>query len=46
VIVPVKVKDKGTLYRLQAGPLADGAAAKALCGRFAQAKLACFPVAP
>lgn len=46
VIVPVKVKDKGTLYRLQAGPLADGATAKALCGRFAQAKLACFPVAP
>ncbi|MEN2980102.1 SPOR domain-containing protein [Tistrella bauzanensis] len=45
-IVPVKVKDKGTLYRLQAGPLADGGAAKALCERFAKAKLACFPVAP
>ncbi|MBO6520972.1 MAG: SPOR domain-containing protein [Rhodospirillales bacterium] len=37
---------KGVFYRLRAGPLADEAAAQALCSRLKQRKLGCLVVKP
>lgn len=37
---------KGVFYRLRAGPLADGSAAKTLCERLKQRKLGCLVVKP
>jgi cell division septation protein DedD len=37
---------KGVYYRLQVGPLADSAAARALCRLFKKRKLGCLVVAP
>ncbi len=37
---------KGTYYRLQAGPLANAAAARSLCSRIKQRKLGCIVVRP
>lgn len=45
-IVKAEVKGKGTFYRLQAGPLKDGKAARTLCDKFKSRRLGCFPVAP
>jgi hypothetical protein len=41
VAVRADLGDKGTYYRIQAGPLADGAAAERLCGELRQRKLGC-----
>ncbi len=38
--------EKGIYYRLQAGPLADAAAATALCGKFKAREQGCFVVRP
>ena len=37
---------KGIYYRVQAGPLADDAAAKALCGSLQPRKIGCLVVRP
>jgi hypothetical protein len=41
VAVRADLGDKGTYYRIQAGPLADGGAAERLCGELRQRKLGC-----
>jgi hypothetical protein len=41
-----EIKNKGTYYRLQAGPLADAAAARALCEKAKSRKLGCLIVRP
>jgi len=38
--------DRGTFYRIQAGPLADRAAASSLCGTLKTRKQDCLIVAP
>ncbi|MEQ8664304.1 MAG: SPOR domain-containing protein [Rhodospirillales bacterium] len=38
--------DKGIFYRLRAGPLADAAAAKALCGELSTRNVGCLVVRP
>ena len=45
-VVRVDLGRKGVFYRLQAGPLADEAAARALCSRAKQRKLGCIVVRP
>lgn len=45
-IVKAEVKNKGTFYRLQAGPVDDMASARALCEKFKSSRLGCFPVGP
>lgn len=42
----VEVSGRGTFYRMQAGPLADKAAADALCGRLKAVKMDCLSVKP
>ena len=37
---------KGVFYRLRAGPLADEAAARALCAKLAEHKMGCLVVRP
>ena len=41
VAVRADLGDKGVYYRLQAGPLGDGAAAERLCGELRQRKFGC-----
>lgn len=41
VAVRAEVPDKGTYYRVEAGPLADGAAASQLCGELKKRNLGC-----
>ena len=41
VAIRADLGDKGTYYRIQAGPLADGGAAERLCGELRQRKLGC-----
>jgi SPOR domain len=41
VAVRADLGDKGIFYRIQAGPLSDGAAAERLCGELRQRKLGC-----
>ncbi|MFN3075884.1 MAG: SPOR domain-containing protein [Alphaproteobacteria bacterium] len=43
-VVQVELGDKGTWYRLQAGPLADAEAAKSLCDSLSQRKVGCMIV--
>ena len=38
--------DRGTFYRIQAGPLADRAAASSLCGKLKGRNQDCLIVAP
>ena len=45
-VVRADLGQKGVYYRLQAGPLADAAAAQALCNRAKQRKLGCIVVKP
>jgi cell division septation protein DedD len=37
---------KGVFYRLRAGPVADEAAARALCAKLARQKMGCLVVRP
>ncbi len=39
-------RDKGIFYRLQAGPVADGASAGALCRRLAERTVPCLVLRP
>lgn len=41
IAVKADLGDKGVYYRVQAGPLPDGAAAERLCGELRQRKLGC-----
>jgi hypothetical protein len=41
IAVKADLGDKGVYYRIQAGPLTDGAAADRLCGELRQRKLGC-----
>jgi cell division septation protein DedD len=41
VAVRAEVPDKGTYYRVEAGPLTDGAAASQLCGELKKRNLGC-----
>ncbi len=41
VAVRADLGDKGIFYRIQAGPIGDGAAAERLCGELRQRKLGC-----
>jgi hypothetical protein len=41
VAVRAEVPDKGTYYRVEAGPLADAAAASRLCGELKKRNLGC-----
>lgn len=45
-VAKVDIKGKGTFYRLQAGPLADGRAARALCKQIKKRKIGCLVVRP
>ncbi len=45
-IQKVEVTGKGTFYRMQAGPLADKAAADALCAKLKAVKMDCLAVKP
>jgi len=45
-VVKAEIKGKGTFYRLQAGPLADDAAARGLCDKVRKRKIGCLVVAP
>ncbi len=45
-IVRVKIKGKGTFYRLQAGPLATASAARSLCTQAKKRKIGCIIVRP
>lgn len=45
-IVRVELKGKGTYYRLQAGPLANAAAARTLCSKAKKRKIGCILVRP
>lgn len=45
-IVRADLGDKGIFYRVQAGPLADRAAAQSLCSRLQERNQACLIVAP
>ena len=45
-IQKVEVTGKGTFYRMQAGPLADKAAADALCAKLKAVKMDCLSVKP
>ncbi len=38
--------EKGVFYRLRAGPVADEAAARALCAKLARHKMGCLVVRP
>jgi cell division septation protein DedD len=42
----VDIAGKGVYYRIQAGPLADGTAATALCVKLKAAGMGCLPVKP
>lgn len=45
-VVRADLGDRGTFYRIQAGPLADEQAAKDLCRRLAEKKVGCLVVRP
>ncbi|MRG73597.1 hypothetical protein GH722_17660 [Alphaproteobacteria bacterium HT1-32] len=45
-IMKVDITGKGSFYRMRAGPLADSAAASALCGQLKAAKVPCLTVRP
>jgi cell division septation protein DedD len=45
-VVRADLGDRGTFYRIQAGPLADEQAAKELCRRLAEKKVGCLVVRP
>lgn len=45
-VVKADIKGKGTYYRVQAGPVADAAAARALCTKAKQRKIGCLIVRP
>ncbi len=45
-VARVDIKGKGTFYRLRAGPLADDAAARALCKQIKKRKIGCLVVRP
>ena len=45
-IVRVELKGKGTYYRLQAGPIANEAAARSLCAKAKKRKIGCILVRP
>ena len=44
VAVRAELGDKGTYYRIQAGPVADAATAQRLCGELKQRHLGCLIV--
>ena len=45
-VVRADLGDRGTFYRIQAGPVADEQAAKELCRRLAEKKVGCLVVRP
>jgi len=45
-VAKAEIKGKGTFYRLQAGPLADDGAARALCAQIRKRKIGCLVVKP
>ncbi|HEX2114267.1 MAG TPA: SPOR domain-containing protein [Alphaproteobacteria bacterium] len=45
-VVRADLGDRGTFYRIQAGPVADEQAAKELCRRLAEKKVGCIVVRP
>jgi cell division septation protein DedD len=45
-VVKAEIKGKGTFYRLQAGPLPDDGAARALCKEVKKRKMGCLVVRP
>jgi cell division septation protein DedD len=45
-VVRADLGDRGTFYRIQAGPLADENAAKEVCRRLAEKKVGCLVVRP
>jgi hypothetical protein len=45
-VVRADLGDRGTFYRIQAGPLADERAAKDLCHKLAEKKVGCLVVRP
>ena len=45
-VAQAEVADKGTYFRLRAGPVADKAAADALCGSLAGRNVACIVIKP
>lgn len=45
-VVRADLGDRGTFYRIQAGPLADEGAAKDLCRRLTEKKVGCLVVRP
>ncbi|TAK98789.1 MAG: SPOR domain-containing protein [Rhodospirillaceae bacterium] len=45
-VVQAEVPDKGTYFRLRAGPLADKPAAESLCGALAARNISCLVVRP
>jgi len=42
VAIRTDLGDKGTYYRVEAGPFADAAAAERLCGELKRRKLGCI----